>query len=405
MGQKNPPPDERVVYLALKNLFKGQNAQVRKSKTVAKLIKGSNKEDAVANLLREHDFDTICTMAGRLLSAKIFESTLKAKVHFPELFDSSPAQSAEKEASEAEAARNEANAIKDATQNRYKEIQSDDPQHVDAAHADDAEGKQAEFTETPTVSKHTAAVKQHMVHMPSLFPLYLPLSVQHKLFVYLQGLLERVCYTYGTQAMPEVLQGRGWDCPEAVELNRWTDEFSKRTDIFRKKPDVGKPINQLFQSLANIRHTAVHRIRLSAKGIEKYLSDAELFVTLIGDTVHLETIDKLRRETLATMEELERNKHLLQVRFGEELRNIADQRAQLDSAERSVIAEILKEDSEYQILAGKHVEEAIAPSEVSFSTAINAVEEKGAIDDDTDSTNEYYHDDGHHEDEWGDIES
>ena len=134
MGQKNPPPDERVVYLALKNLFKGQNAQVRKSKTVAKLIKGSNQEDAVANLLREHDFDTICTMAGRLLSAEIFESTLKAKVRFPELFDSSPAQSAEKEASEAEAARNEANAIKDATQNRYKEIQSDGPQPVDVAH-------------------------------------------------------------------------------------------------------------------------------------------------------------------------------------------------------------------------------------------------------------------------------
>jgi hypothetical protein len=49
-----------------------------------------------------------------LLSQEIFSSTLKAKIRFPELFDLSPTQSSEKEASEAEAAKHEADAIQQA---------------------------------------------------------------------------------------------------------------------------------------------------------------------------------------------------------------------------------------------------------------------------------------------------
>jgi hypothetical protein len=33
------PPDERLVYLALKNIFKGVNAQVRKPKKIRDLIR------------------------------------------------------------------------------------------------------------------------------------------------------------------------------------------------------------------------------------------------------------------------------------------------------------------------------------------------------------------------------
>ena len=132
MGSKNPPPDERVVYLALKNVFKGQDAQVRKSKTIAKLIKQHKQQDAVAHLLREHNFDVVCNLAGGLLSSEIFDSTLKAKVRFPELFDPSPTQSAEKEASEAEAARHEADAIRQATQLWPEAIRAEDKlQRVD----------------------------------------------------------------------------------------------------------------------------------------------------------------------------------------------------------------------------------------------------------------------------------
>ncbi|KAK5188859.1 hypothetical protein LTR96_010863 [Exophiala xenobiotica] len=84
-------PDERVVYLALKEFFKGADAQIRRAKKVREVVqKAQNNID-------------------------IFESTLKAKIRFPEVFEISPAQSAERSASEAEAARLEADALKSAS--------------------------------------------------------------------------------------------------------------------------------------------------------------------------------------------------------------------------------------------------------------------------------------------------
>lgn len=123
MGNKNPPPDERVVYLALKNVFKGPNAAVRQNKVIRKLVKEHKEQEDVADLVREHNFEVICNSARTLLCDEIFASTLKAKIRFPELFDLSPTQSAEREVSEAEAAKNEANAIANALQGRWDAVE------------------------------------------------------------------------------------------------------------------------------------------------------------------------------------------------------------------------------------------------------------------------------------------
>jgi hypothetical protein len=119
MANKNLP-DERVVYLTLKNVFKGPDAEVRQLKSIRKLITKYQKQYDVANLINAHSLDTVCNIARTLLTEQIFESTLKAKIRFPEVFDVSPTQSAEREASEAEAVRNKANAIKEAVQGNQK---------------------------------------------------------------------------------------------------------------------------------------------------------------------------------------------------------------------------------------------------------------------------------------------
>lgn len=127
MVNKNPPPDERVVYLALKNIFKGQAAQYRQQKIVSKVIRKHQKEDEVADLIRAHGLDIVCNSARTLLSDGIFESALKAKIRFPELFDLSPTQSAERDASEVEAARQEADAIECAVEGRWEEFEDAGP--------------------------------------------------------------------------------------------------------------------------------------------------------------------------------------------------------------------------------------------------------------------------------------
>ena len=113
-------PDERLVYLALKNTFKGADAQVRKAKKVRELVQKVQNNGDVRDLVQEHSFDNVCHVAKALLEHQIFESTLKAKIRFPEVFEISPAQTAERSASEAEAARLEADAMRSAAgeQNR-----------------------------------------------------------------------------------------------------------------------------------------------------------------------------------------------------------------------------------------------------------------------------------------------
>jgi len=115
MAKKNPP-DERVVCLALGNVFKGTHAETRQPKAINKLITKHRIYTEVAYLFREHGMDTVCNVARTLLTEQIFESTLKAKPRFPEGFDVSLAQSAEREASEVEAAKNEASATRDTAQ-------------------------------------------------------------------------------------------------------------------------------------------------------------------------------------------------------------------------------------------------------------------------------------------------
>lgn len=120
MTPKNPP-DERIVYLALKNIFKGADAQVRKAKKIRDLVLKRQHMLDVHELIKAHNFDNVCQVAKVLLEEEIFASTLKAKIRFPEVFEISPAQSAERSASEEEAARSEADAVKVAAEGLHVE--------------------------------------------------------------------------------------------------------------------------------------------------------------------------------------------------------------------------------------------------------------------------------------------
>ena len=65
------PPDERLVYLALKNTFKGNEAQVRKTKKVRELILKKQHNVDIRNLIREHNVDNVCNVAKALLEQQI----------------------------------------------------------------------------------------------------------------------------------------------------------------------------------------------------------------------------------------------------------------------------------------------------------------------------------------------
>ena len=221
-----------------------------------------------------------------------------------------------------------------------------------------------------------APLSSHILDsIPSLFPIYLPFKAQHSLLVHLQHLLEFSCYNFGLRVIPATLRQRGWVCAESVELNRWTDEFLKTQNIFSDTKNDTKILTELCRSIANIRHAAVHRIAVNAKGMEQFLLDAEALATLLNDAECTDKIANLRRETLATMEELQRNKQILHSKLNETLHEIATRRQELDRLEATAIAEMGIEDQEYQNLAGKCVDKTMALSKGPFSTALDTEKE------------------------------
>ncbi|KAI0538482.1 hypothetical protein GGR58DRAFT_526058 [Xylaria digitata] len=373
--KNNNLPDERVVYLALKNVFKGENAKVRQLKAVRKLVSKSQNDTDVSDIIKAHNIDIVCNTARALLAEEIFESTLKAKIRFPEVFDVSPAQSAEREASEAEAAISEANAIKGAVQRYADEVQ--DP----ISRADVAETESVETYHEP---KPPAVKSTHAV--PSLFPIYLPLRTQHRILTKVQSILEDACFDFGQRVMPEVLKKNQWACSEAAELNLWAVEFLQyQGKLFDKTVDVGMPLAKLFRSIADIRHTAVHRIYISAKGLEHFLLNAESLVTLLGDATRLKSLADLRRTVQQAIEELEGNKHVLSSKLTETLKRIAAQRAELDRAEEAAITDMMREDGEYQAFAGKNLEEIAVFSEVHTLVGSSRKDETSSNADDADT--------------------
>lgn len=96
------------------NIFQGQDSQIRKPASIKRLVTKHQEEPQVAQLLEQYSAPIIYDKLRTLLGDQVFESTLKAKEEFPELFEVSRARSAERAISEAEAAADHAKAVEEA---------------------------------------------------------------------------------------------------------------------------------------------------------------------------------------------------------------------------------------------------------------------------------------------------
>ena len=225
------------------------------------------------------------------------------------------------------------------------------------------------------------------INVPSLYPVYLPYQTQHQLLVKVQGILEKACYEFGARELKETVQNEGWGCAESAELNRWPQIFLLNQDKFLPTDlqELGKPFAQVLNSITQIRHTAVHRLRISANRLEQFMIDAEAIARLLRNDNDVQRLTRLRVNTQVTIDELKRNKDLLESKLSSKLRKIASQRAELDRLEHVAIVEMLKEDNEYKLLAGANLEEAIrSPDAVVQSNPPTGMEPMSEEDPDED---------------------
>ncbi|RAL03041.1 uncharacterized protein BO80DRAFT_500793 [Aspergillus ibericus CBS 121593] len=291
--------DERLVYLTCRHIFQGSNSSVRKRKQVMNLI--HRNQPGLTDILREYNIDRTCNVVQRLLRDQVFQSSVRAKIRFPELFDVSPAQSADREASEAEAARDEANAVKEISE---REIPKDYRPNSQAQLA-------AEVTK----------------------------------------------------------ESDGWDCPEAAELTEWVKLLRQHAGEQIKTPNEG------FELLCELRHSAVHQLRKTARGVQRLAENAQSFLEALNDTPRSEMVSHIRRELNLVIEELRHNKDLLEGSYLAELQEIQAKCAALEKREQDAKKVMVDSDAQCLNNADQRIERltGTSDSEEEFLEAIIAV--------------------------------
>ena len=193
---------------------------------------------------------------------------------------------------------------------------------------------------------------------PSLYPVYLPFTTQHKLLIKVQETLERACYGFGQSKMPETLEAEGWDCAELVELNIWARSLKAHRAKFSPEEvaSVGKPFHDLLDSISHLRHTAVHRLRVTAARVEQFMVDAESLCRLLQDEASGASIAQYRRKVQMTLDDMKRNKDLLEARLAVVRADVLKRKRELERLEQAAVAEMLESDEKYQRAAGGELE-------------------------------------------------
>lgn len=101
--------EQRRVFLAYKAMFSGGNAEIRQSKAIETIL--SRNKQAGSSLAVHLGRAKVVSILKELLRQGVFASDQKAQLAFPALYQTSPAQDAAHEASEASTARSEAEAL------------------------------------------------------------------------------------------------------------------------------------------------------------------------------------------------------------------------------------------------------------------------------------------------------
>lgn len=135
MAQKELP-DERLVYLHCRSIFSKDKSQVRREKVITKLLE--SQRASIKILTKEFKLAAIAAVAKHLLEQRVFESLPRAKLKFPELFQPSETQEAERAASEEEALRAESEAAHEVV------LTSDDEAYPEQDHGGKQSGAEIE---------------------------------------------------------------------------------------------------------------------------------------------------------------------------------------------------------------------------------------------------------------------
>ncbi|KAL2107110.1 hypothetical protein VUR80DRAFT_5689 [Thermomyces stellatus] len=376
--------DDRLrVWLACRPIFSGENARLRKGKKVKRLI--SERKSSLGPLLKTIKEERLLNIVDSLLDKRVFESEEQAKAEFPDFFRTQASRDAQRRVSEVKASRPAAEVLDEKApefqvSDEAVDQRSDDPGVKQGGVADEQKAEPRATTDsgvppgqssisakrdrdTGIDHSHVPRAKSPLRNMPSLYPCYLPYKTQHSILTMAQQALEECCFEFAAKNLPAVLEDKGWDCPEAVELTRWLpilQDKSVTTDVQPYFANVdAEGLKALFADVSRLRNSAVHREPVTAKGVSQLLESAVKLSQILQDDRRSALLDDVRKELKSKIRAMERNKTALEDTFIAGLLDIQRQREELDRKEMELIEGTVKGDQQNKAYVGKLLEEHV----------------------------------------------
>lgn len=141
----------------------------------------------------------------------------------------------------------------------------------------------------------------------------IPYQLQHVILATAQNILEECCHDFARRWSPLELENAKLDCAEALELTKWTRLISKQSerlpsDAFATEGTISQDI---LISVHLLRHTAVHRLRTTARGVNKLIRYAIALIKALKDSTRTLQLEDLYRQVKAKIKEKEDEEYAL----------------------------------------------------------------------------------------------
>lgn len=146
-----------------------------------------------------------------------------------------------------------------------------------------------------------------------------------------------------------------------MELTKWTKLLAKKSEKLPqhafKISDIS--LNEILFATDKLRHTAVHRLPTTCRGVEALVKSAVLLAETLQDPLRTAKLEDLQLEIDSKIKAMELNKNVLENTLSQELQKIQRQRDDLDLQEKGLRARIIHEDSENKTLIGDLLEDCV----------------------------------------------
>ncbi|KAL7660787.1 hypothetical protein ACMYSQ_000230 [Aspergillus niger] len=356
-----PTSEERQIFLACRAIFSGGYAGIRKTKTIRTRLE--MHESSLRRLIPNYNLTVVVPIVKALLEKRLFGSSAKAEAYFPGLFEPCPVRQTQNAALEQEASRSNEEVLEVISQS-YEEQGSEGeegrgevvavpaPAPTNIHFAQEVKAEQGDDSdETLTPERPTA----------SLFPLYLPYHAQHRILTNVQQVLEECIFEFMRRWLPENLERNGWDCAAAVELTKWTRPPFKWTSQIPESAfhPTDLKLESILLKVVQIRHTAVHRLPTTARGVCDFVGIAKKLAETLGDSLRTSQLENLHHDLQEKIQILEFNKNVLEENLACQLRNIEAERELLNCREERLRAKTVEDDRENKLMMGLLLEESL----------------------------------------------